>query len=571
MYHVSSAYLKAIAQPVRDFKIAVTFKYADGTQATFDDHDIVTGTDVVIESQAVSGSASCNTIDVGAVPTATASLAIMEDDTNLHRYAGAEFEISVSLKLNKGEYEPVNMGTFYVDSSKTSRIGNKIEVFGYDAMPSLMYDITSLKAELKGMTAYNAVRRMVSVSMVKCNFTQNLSQLPNYNLPLDFSSTQITTARDAIMWIAQLMGCFAHINRDNSLEFVPIKSNWKYYNDEQTWGTILAERTIRASERYETKFSDDRIHICGISMLGKNGSTETCKFAGLESDSNVIINLEQNPLIISSETPTSTILNAVLAQLSTTYFYAFQSEIINDPAIDAGDTIRLDGGSINGTNHNEDLIGFITHNTWRYRGRQTVVNTGHISIGYNGTSNDIVPPVSQSVKAVQGDINKIVTTTTASGDVTWVGKSGSRGIQVDSIGYDYTENVVSGLSGSATKVSGNGVRLYVKGKTTSTIYSTMRLINTMFQVTYANNYDLSLGTPVMSFFDVKHNLGFKWRYKAQNVQKPYDQLELYFGEGADPITIRFDKDTKTLRIDGVSTIKIGGYTVFDIEDYKTGG
>lgn len=411
MYAVSSAYMEAIAQPVREFKIAVTFNYADGTQTTFDDHDIATDSDVVIESQAVSGSAFGNTIDIGAVPTATASLAILEDDTNLHRYAGAEFNISVSLRLEDGEYEPVNMGTFYVDSSKTSRIGTKIEVFGYDAMPSLMYDISSLKAELKGLTAYSAVRKMVNARGVKCNFTQSLSGFPNSSLPLDFSSTQIETARDAIMWIAQLMGCFAHINRDNELEFVPIKSNWEYYSDEQTSGTILAERTIYGAERYETKFSDDRLHICGISMLGKDGKTEIYKRTELESDSNVIINLEQNPLIISSETSTSTILNAILDQLSTAYFYAFTSEIINDPALDAGDTIRLKGGRINGTNRNEDLFGFITHNTWRYRGRQTVVNTGHIAIGYDGTSSNIVPASSQSVKAVQENINKIVSTT----------------------------------------------------------------------------------------------------------------------------------------------------------------
>lgn len=554
MYQVSRAYIEAIAQPVRDFKIAVTFKYADGTQAVFDDHDIVTGSDVIIESQAVSGSASCNTIDVGAVPTATASLAILEDDTNLHRYAGAEFNIRVSLKLESGEYEDVQMGTFYVDISKTSRIGNKIEVFGYDAMPSLMYDISGLKAELKGMTASSAVKKMVNVSRVKCKFIQGISKLPNSALPLDFSSVQIETARDAIMWIAQLMGCFARINRSNYLEFVPIKSNWVWYNDDHTSGTIGAARLILGAQRYETKFSDDRIHICGLSMLGKDGYLDTFKREGLESDSNVIINLEQNPLIIASETSTSTILNAILDQLSTTYFYAFRSEIINDPALDAGDTIRLEGGVINGTNHNEDLIGFITHNTWRYRGGQTVVNTGHISIGYEGTeslpSNGIVPASPQSEKAVQANVER------NSIPPDWVGIVGGKGIRVE----NYTPGYISG----GVNHIAPGVKISVQDKfDKATSYGVMELGNNAFEVrsshqtSNAVDYILELGGPVVRVRAPLFNVGLEISNGGV--------CSVYMGK-QNKLTLELDKDEQALHLRGVKRLYIEDTKVFDIEN-----
>lgn len=558
MYQVSSAYIDAIAQPVREFKIAVTFKYADGTEATFDDHDIVTGSDVIIESQAVSGGSYSGTIDIGAVPTATASLAILENDTNLHRYAGASYDIRVSLKLESGEYEDVPMGTFYVDSGKTSRIGNKIEVFGYDAMPSLMYDLTGLKAELKGMTAYKAVKRMVDLSMVKCKFTQSLSQFPNSNLPLDFSSTQIETARDAIMWIAQLMGCFARINRYNYLEFVPIKSNWVWYNDDHTSGTIGAARLILGAQRYETKFSDDRIHICGLSMPGKDGYTYTYKREGLESDSNVIINLEQNPLIISSETPTSTIVNAILDQLSTTYFYAFQSEIINDPALDAGDTIRLKGGLINGTNRNGDLIGFITHNTWRYRGGQTVVNTGHISIGYEGTSslpsNSIVPASPQSDKAVQANIER------HSIPPDWVGIVGGKGIRVenDSPGY-YTQEGTG-----VTKHLAPGVKISVQEKNDkSTSYGVMELGNNIFTVKSSHttsgtvDYVLELGGPVVRALAPLFDVGFQVGNGGE--------CKVYMGKQK-TLTLELDKDEQALHLRGIKRLYIEDTKVFDIEN-----
>lgn len=565
MYPVSSAYLDAIAQPNREFKIEVLFKYKDGTKAVFDDSTIKG--EVKIESQCVSGSASCNVIDVGAVPTARASLTVIEDDTNLRRYAGAEFSITVSLKLESGKYESVPMGTFYVDISKTSRIGNKIEIYGYDAMVSLVYDLSSnYRTYLKGMSVHNAVDTLVAPAA--CGFQQDFSELPNNNLFLDFSSTQIVTARDAIMWIAQLMGCFARINRQNNLEFVPIKSTWKYYNDEQTIGTIIAARTIGGSERRETKFSDDRIHIAGITMPGDDGLPVKITTAGLESDSNVIVSLEQNPLIISSSTSNDTILKVIFNQIKTTYFYAFRSEIINDPALDAGDTIRLQGGLINGTNRNEDLIGFITHNVWRYRGWQEVVNTGQTAINFDGSTTSalpsIVPSSSQSEKAVNHSIAQ------SSTPPNWIGESGNIGLQVRGISAWYDETVMDGLTTHINRVTGSGAELSARKKNATTYYANVNLASSMLRV-YNSKYELSLGTPEMKFFDILHNLGFKWRHKAQTVGSPADQLELYFGgdDSNSKVILRYDGKNKILRIDGVSQLFIDGHKVFDTEDHTT--
>ena len=112
-------------------------------------------------------------------------------------------------------------------------------------------------------------------------------------------------------------------------------------------------------------------------MRGGDGKLVTKRYSyshesGEDPTSDVTVELETNPLIIGSTTPLETILENILSELSTAYFYAFQTEITNDPALDAGDTIRLLGGVINGTNANNDLIGFITHSTWIYRKRQTI-------------------------------------------------------------------------------------------------------------------------------------------------------------------------------------------------------
>lgn len=420
MYSVSSEYLKAVSKPNREFKILIRFYYKDGTQAEFNDSSIIGDSDVEIASQAISGSASCDKIDIGAAIAAKASMSIIDNDVNLHRYTGSSFEVYVYLKLENGEFEEVPMGRFYTDTSQLSRQKNKINIVGYDAMLSLMFVLTDEhRRQLKGSTAKKAVQFLASYS--NCGFEQDLSEFPNNGIPLDFDSPQVETARDGIMWIAQLLGCFAHINRLGYLEFVPIKSTWKYYNEEHTVGTIIAVRNIKGSERFKTTFSDDRIHIVGLSMPDRDNKLITYVGGGLKDDANITIALDRNPLVINSSTSLRNILGAIFTQISHTYFYAFKTEIINDPAFDAGDTIRLLGGVINGTNKNNDLIGFITHNVWRYRGHHEITNAGQVPIVYAegetataalatdtanlaDSDNDLfyLPPKSQAEKAVAG-------------------------------------------------------------------------------------------------------------------------------------------------------------------------
>lgn len=406
MYNVSEEYLNAISQPVRTFKIKAQFDCPNAQQAVFDDSNIMG--EVMIESQAVSGSSSCGMIDIGAVAPATATLTVIDDDANLKKYSGASFTMCVSLLLENGEYEDVPMGKFFCDTGKMSRVGNRISVFGYDAMITLNYTLTDTqRTKLTNRTAWSAVYFLVGSA--KCEFDQDLSGFPNSDLMLDFSNTQIETAWGGIMWIAQLMGCFARINRQNFLEFVPVKSTWEYFDEDHTIGRIVETRTIQASERYDrTTFSDDRIHIVGVSMPDDNNKLITRGGGGSGNDSNITIALEKNPLIKSFYS-IEDILDNILTQLNTAYFYAFRAEIISDPALDAGDTVRLQGGVINGTNQNNDLVGFITHNTWRYRGRHEIVNTGQTAVTDSGSTSYATPkPQSEKVlNSISGSTNQL--------------------------------------------------------------------------------------------------------------------------------------------------------------------
>lgn len=451
MYNVSEEYLKAIAKPVRTWKIRVDFGFSDGTHKVFDDSTIIG--DPMIESQAVSGSSSCGVIDIGAVPCATASLTVIDKGTTLKKYAEAEFTMWVSLLLESGKYEDVLMGTFYCDTSKMSRLDDKISVYAYDAMSSLNYTLTEAQRDqLNGCTAYQVVTALIRNA--KCNFVQSLSSFPNADQKLDLTNTQVRTARDCIMWCAQLMGCFARVNRQNYLEFVPIRSIWEFYDDEHTLGTIIAVRNIGDRERYKTTFSDDRIHIIGVSMSDDNNNPVTVRKKVENDDSNVEIALERNPLFMSSEYSLITTLSNILAPLSTTYFYAFDAEIRSDPALDAGDTVRLKGGLINGTNQNSDLIGFITHNVWRYRSKHEIINTGQTPVP---STNEV------SFEAPRSQLEKKIDAMSGGGaSDRIVSAKGTKLIVADSFSVDEDYKQINVIASS------DRVSFYVKRKNGST-------------------------------------------------------------------------------------------------------
>lgn len=404
MYAVSDAYKEAINGRSRQFKIRAVISFRDSTTKTFDD-STVEG-EVMIESQMMPGSPSDDMIKLGMAAAKKLTMTVKNIKTDLHVFSGARVLLYVSLQLKNGGYEEVPMGKFRVDSKSISRVNDLVTFSAYDDMVLLHYELTDeMREELSGKTAIEAARilcaGLVTVGSAVSPEGKYI-ECPNSDIPLDFSSPQVETARDGIMWIAQVMGCFARINRLGVLEFVPIMSWWKMYTE--TTGTILAVRNIGGAQRIRTKFADDRIHIVGVSMRGADGKLVTQRYsysnpAGGDPTSDVTVEMESNPLIMNGSTPLTDILANILAQVSTAYFYAFSTDIPNDPALDEGDTIRLQGGIINGTNHNNDLIGFITHNVWRYRGIQEITNASSVPIIFGGEDGGDTPARSRARSA----------------------------------------------------------------------------------------------------------------------------------------------------------------------------
>ena len=139
---------------------------------------------------------------------------------------------------------------------------------------------------------------------------------------------------------------------------------------------IIPVREIAARQRYSTKFADSVLRISSLAMKKTDGKTARAYLSGgTSSKRSIELELEQNPLVLGqSEKTVANVLKDLLIVLKTAYFRPFESSIANDPALDAGDNVRLVGGAIDTSRGY--ATGMITHNVWRYRGKQDIVNVG---------------------------------------------------------------------------------------------------------------------------------------------------------------------------------------------------
>ena len=171
MYNVSDEYKQTVAQLDREFSVRVQIYLRDKTILTLGEDDILPKDmenissdryikgDLKIESQMMSGGASSNMIDIGAVPSKKLDMTVYSPTTDLHVFSGAYLWIYVSLLLPSGAWEPVPMGKFYINGASISREGNWVSFTAYDGMLKLQYELTTaMRAELKGKTALEAAQ-----------------------------------------------------------------------------------------------------------------------------------------------------------------------------------------------------------------------------------------------------------------------------------------------------------------------------------------------------------------------------------------------------------------------------
>lgn len=322
--------------------------------------------DMLAAAPSISASiCSANAFDVGTFNAAMLGLSLYDDEALEHEFDGAK----IALTLTGGtEEEPTELalGTFHVDGNKTKRHRNKVSLTAQDS--TLMFDI-ELPEPLKAgtYTPLSALTVLCSFAGVGL-YNADLTEFPNNETSLSFTSASIQTARDAVMWIAQLLCANAVINRDNLLEI----RRARYVSEGGAGSEIVADYESDGSDRVNISFSDVRIFTKYLSSYS-GGKPKDYVSDLVTSDTQArqgSVSLPSNPLFSGKSEEECDAINTAWLE----YFDGFaprniKAQLFSCPELQLGDTIRFSGGLVD---VRRNIIGVVTSIKWTYRGYTTI-------------------------------------------------------------------------------------------------------------------------------------------------------------------------------------------------------
>lgn len=347
MYAVSDAYKKAIQDNTRSYYWTGKIKLADGTEYPFENKDIVKGSGYV--TRQCCGS---NEIELGTVYAAELGITLL---TDIDRYSlnGATIALSFHLDIGNGVYEEVPMGIFEI--SEANRTIKCLEIKAYDYM--LRFDADFDEKVTNGV-AYDLLLLACEACKVElANTKEELAAMPNGSYVLGvYTENDIESWRDLIFYIAQVLGCFAQIDRTGKLKLT------KYGN------TPVAD--IPDTQRFSSSFSDFITRYTAVSST--NVRTKTAEYYALDPDDGLTMNLGTNPLLQFGLAETrKTLLTNILNDIAVVRYVPFDSTTIGNPAFDPGDVITFSGGQAD-----EAQITAVTGITLKVNGKHSLKCVG---------------------------------------------------------------------------------------------------------------------------------------------------------------------------------------------------
>ena len=316
MYPVSEAYKNAIAQNERNVRIIGTITLKDGTVIEIDDEDIVQGS-LYVSEQCVSG----EDIEIGNVYASEMGLSLNSPPENPYALDGARIVLNFGIETSEGVWEYVPLGYFYV-----TEIERKTNVVALKALDGMILFDTDLSGVLTTGTPYEMISSCCTkVGITLATDSATFSTFANGNMTFTLpAESNVKTCRDLIMWICQLTGTFARMNRMGQLEIVPVKG-----------GTSV--KTIDRQQRFTSDVSDSYVKITKVAM--KVGDVEYS-----QGTDGMTMVLEENPLLAEkTEAEINTVLDEILGQVTQAEYTPCNVDFAGDPALQAGDYINLTG------------------------------------------------------------------------------------------------------------------------------------------------------------------------------------------------------------------------------------
>ena len=359
MQSVSQEYLDAFRKPVKYDRITGNIKLVDGTVIPITDSSIVQGS--LQTKQRVCGSK----MDIGSCNIGEISVGLFDSEAYDHDFGGALIKLryEICTDLENDTWESCDLKPYFVDGQQVKRVRNKLTLKGYDSAQKFDKQIPEItSADLFSTLNYVANYCGVGVATTEDEF----NAYPNADITADFSSKQIQTVQDCIMWIAQTVNCCAFINHKGLLVLKP----YSFFGA----STSALDRQVFATERTGIEYSDSRIYLAYLASYcgGKTKNYEKI-MQGTGTDAPHIkegaISLPQNPIISSLTEDEQDAVNMAYLQNRQLPARYIKSKGFVDPAIEPLDVIGFLGGNID---VDKQIIGSVTEVVWKFRGEGTI-------------------------------------------------------------------------------------------------------------------------------------------------------------------------------------------------------
>ena len=316
-----------------------------GKSYSISDEELSGGT-VKINKKSVSGSS----FDIGECYINDATITIIDKSNKYSdNFNNAEMSIffgvvNESLGLN----EEIQLGKFIIPTDTTIRKIASIQLTGDSVLYKL--DLSTNGVTTSG-TPYALVSWCCDMCGVELALTEAefnaLSENTKYTFYISESSS-ISTYRDVIMYVSQIIGGFATDTNDGKLTFKTYNTSNKVFN--------INNDTIASSKLGDSSYTLDGLSVnYNDKVIYINGNV----------DSDYILELESNPLFDNlTEDLVVIICTNIWNQLNGVSFRSFDFQYNGNPAIECGDILHND---VRG------FSSFITSLSWVYHGKSSVV------------------------------------------------------------------------------------------------------------------------------------------------------------------------------------------------------
>lgn len=357
MYTTSDAYQEAIRAPVRYCSVV-------GTLGTMElsDSNIQSGT-LYIDNQAVSDD---NDIGLGACVIGEMGFDLKDSEHIADYYFGRSCKLTYKQLLPDGTYESIPLGVFTVNNNTVRKDRETISIQAYDNM-SKFDTPTGFKPYTGGIV--DCMRFCCSNAGVKWggidNSLANLDLQVSYFPQFESYAEYITTWRDLLKYLCQLVGGFGTIGRDGKLYIRSLVQK------------SVPDMVIDTANRKKTSIDDKMLEIGGAQMVVTKYLLDETMLLRYPTnpDGGKLLELSENPCMRFISDKNAVIENIAKNAMKMRY-RPMEAELFGDPSIDLGDTIKHTGYICG---DGENMV--VTHNRWQYRNTQTLQAVADMSAG----------------------------------------------------------------------------------------------------------------------------------------------------------------------------------------------